>query len=177
MIAQNRKLKTGLLPESLRCATFQTYEEQREYYAKYRESRAERRRELNRNWILNNPERYKSSKWKYRDRIKREILTHYSTKDYPVCKRCGFLDVDCLVLDHINDDGARHRKEIGVNGRDAAIAKGGTRMYEAIHRLGEDNYPTDLQVLCANCNTKKQITKVQSHRKDNPYYANDNNTA
>lgn len=54
-------------------------------------------------------------------------------------------------MDHINDDGKKHRLEMGISHRGASS---GTRIYEVIQRLGKIE---GLQVLCANCNTMKQL--------------------
>lgn len=87
----------------------------------------------------------------YRRKIKLEVLTHYS-KRKPVCneKDCDIDDIDMLALDHINNDGASHRKEVGV--------KNGVFMYEWAKK---NNYPKMFQVLCWNHNIKKQLNKVK----------------
>ena len=88
----------------------------------------------------------------YRRKIKLKVLTHYS-KGAPICneKDCNVDDTDMLVLDHIDDDGASHRKKISANGT-------GTFMYEWAIR---NNYPKIFQVLCWNHNIKKQLKKVK----------------
>ena len=60
------------------------------------------------------------------------------------CLWCGEIDKNVLELDHIKNDGAQHRKEIG---------SGSTYKW-----LKKHNYPAGiLQVLCANCNLAKRI--------------------
>jgi hypothetical protein len=89
---------------------------------------------------------------KRRKDTKLKVFTHYCNGK-PVCneKDCDVDDVDMLALDHINDDGAFHRKEIGV--------KNGFHIYEwAI----KNNYPKIFQVLCWNHNIKKQMIKLRS---------------
>jgi len=88
----------------------------------------------------------------YRRKVKLKVLTHYS-KGKPVCneKDCKVDDTDMLVLDHIKDDGASHRKEITANGT-------GIFMYEWAMR---NNYPKIFQVLCWNHNIKKQMNRVK----------------
>jgi hypothetical protein len=65
------------------------------------------------------------------------------------CSRCGLSDLDVLNIDHVNDDGRKHR------------ALAGSRLYRWIKR---NHFPSDLQVLCANCNLKKRIDLARSQR-------------
>lgn len=53
------------------------------------------------------------------------------------CARCQFSDIRALSIDHINGDGAKHRKEIG-----------GGRIYRW---LLKQDFPEGFQVLCMNC--------------------------
>jgi len=76
------------------------------------------------------------------------------------CASCGCSDVDCLVLDHVNDDGSTHRKEAKIAGRGSS----GGRSYEALYAAGFPLSP-QLQVLCANCNMKKEIIRKRLARK------------
>ena len=87
----------------------------------------------------------------YRRKVKLEVFTHYS-KGKPVCfvKDCNIDDMDMLSLDHINDDGASHRKKVG--------AKTGTLMYEWAIR---NNFPSIFNVMCWNNNIKKQMNRVK----------------
>ena len=74
--------------------------------------------------------------------LKFEVFTHYSQNGKPECGRCGITDIDILCLDHINGNGG---------GR---IRRGGWMLYK---KLREKGYPEGFQVLCANCNLKKEI--------------------
>lgn len=61
------------------------------------------------------------------------------------CVCCGEDELDFLVIDHINDNGAEHRKEVNLR---------------VIYRwLWKNNLPEGFQVLCANCNLSKQIRR------------------
>lgn len=135
-------------------------ESQRRYRAKnkdvlrerqrvYQQANIEKRRALNRNWIINNRDRYNASKARYRMKLKMEVMRLYS--DPVCCVRCSFAVLDGLVLDHINNDGATHRKEAKLAGRNSGM---GSRIYEHIRKNGKIE---GLQVLCANCNTIKQL--------------------
>lgn len=68
------------------------------------------------------------------------------------CAICGFSDPDCLQLDHIEDNGSRSRQEL-VGNKDRA----GHVYYAKLKRLG---WPREgYQILCANCNTKKEAIR------------------
>lgn len=57
-----------------------------------------------------------------------------------ICNCCGKTEVTFLSIDHVNNDGNKHRKEI----------KGyGNALYAWIKR---NNFPPGFQVLCFNCN-------------------------
>lgn len=73
---------------------------------------------------------------KRREKIKLEVLSHY-TNDTFCCSKCDCKDIRCLSLDHINGDGADHRREIGKKSLDEWAKK--------------NNFPNTLQVLCMNC--------------------------
>jgi hypothetical protein len=76
----------------------------------------------------------------YVRKIKHEVLEHYGS----VCL-CGEADEVVLTLDHVNDDGASHRREVGARG---------FNFYMWLRKNGFPNNPP-LQVLCANCQNRK----------------------
>jgi len=115
----------------------------------YRKERKDHYARLNAAWIKNNKDKYNAAKARYRIKLKREVMALYAL---PVaCQFCGFAQLDGLVLDHINNDGAAHRKAENLSSRGAGS---GTRIYEFIRKNGKID---GLQVLCANCNTIKQL--------------------
>ena len=81
---------------------------------------------------------------KLRQRVREEVFEAYGGK----CACCGEMWQTYLQLDHINNDGAQHRKEL--RGHNKGI--GGTKMYYAVRREG---FPAYVQLLCANCHTAK----------------------
>ena len=110
---------------------------------------------LNREWIQNNRARKNELKALYRFRLKLAALLHYGNGTI-ACSVCGYsADIDALCLDHINDDGAEHRKQLGCTGRGT---RAGTTIYERVKALG---WLPGLQVLCANCNTIKAVRKAR----------------
>ena len=132
-----------------------------EYHRKYRASHPEfesHRRRYNREWIINNRDRYNASKWKYRDELKSKAIAFYSN-GASACVWCGFKDLDALCLDHINDDGAADRKRRKIAGRGNTVS--GSRTYEALYKAG---FPPGYQVLCANCNMIKEVRRRRSNR-------------
>jgi hypothetical protein len=66
------------------------------------------------------------------------------------CKCCGESEERFLCIDHIEDNGADHRREIG----------GGGRIYRW---LKKNDYPSGFQTLCANCNMGKHMNKGVKH--------------
>jgi hypothetical protein len=86
---------------------------------------------------------YKESNTRIKNKIEREkikniVFEHYGNK----CIVCAEKDIDVLVIDHINNDGYKQRKQTGE----------GASFYKWIK---ENNFPIDLQILCCNCNIKK----------------------
>jgi hypothetical protein len=79
--------------------------------------------------------------------VKTEVLAHYSLKSSLNCsvENCVISDIDMLTLDHINNNGSSHRKELN-----------GSRIYECLKRKG---YPEGYQTLCHNHNWKKELQR------------------
>lgn len=114
------------------------------YYLRNREKIKERAKIWkfkNKDWVV------RDSK-KYRDKLKIDALKAYSNNDIK-CACCGEREIDFLCLDHINDNGAKERKNNKYGS--AGIFKW----------LKKNNYPKNvgLQVLCFNCNISKRINK------------------
>lgn len=138
------------------------HQAQREKAREYRATNKDKRKKWNRDWIAKNRERYNASKLIYRDRLKVETFKAYGGCS---CIRCGISDLDVLCLDHINDDGASHRKELNISSRGNAA---GVTTYAALKKLG---FPKGrFQVLCANCNLKKEISRKMNERMKNEHY-------
>lgn len=67
------------------------------------------------------------------------VLEHYGA----ACACCGELEETFLCVDHVNNDGAEHRKEIP-----------GGNLYKW---LIDHAFPPGFQILCFNCNMGKHI--------------------
>ena len=76
-------------------------------------------------------------------RLKDEVYARYGGYS---CTYCGENDKDVLTIDHINDDGNVHRKEL--NGSAHTIYQW----------LKDNDYPEGFQVLCRNHNWKKHAS-------------------
>ena len=73
-------------------------------------------------------------------KIRDEIITAYGG----LCKCCEESGRPFLTIDHINNDGAAHRK---------TVSHGGATFYRWLKKQG---FPPDFQLLCWNCNAAKQ---------------------
>ena len=92
---------------------------------------------------------------------KQEVLTHYGKNGTLRCcaEDCQVVDIDMLTLDHINNDGAKHRAE------DKALA--GSKIYRwAI----ANSFPIGFQTLCWNHQAKKALILARKNRKENYAY-------
>lgn len=148
---------------------FKTSEARRESGRRYREKHREEAREYNRQYRLTHKEDkrqydaqyYLEQKGKHRDYMRRHymkyrmrqrekqieqkkaILTYYGEGKL-ACVRCGFDDARALTIDHINNDGANHRKILNN--------KTGYHFYRW---LKKNDYPKGFQTLCCNCQSIK----------------------
>lgn len=141
-----------------------TAERQQEYQTRFNEKHPGKKAEWNKAWIQNNRDRYNASKFIYREKCKREAMLRYSNGEIK-CAKCGFKNIDALCLDHINDNGAEHRKELGISSRNGGA---GINTYEGLKRAG---WPDGLQVLCFNCNQIKEMERKRRIRLQNKWYS------
>lgn len=82
-----------------------------------------------------------------RCRAKQKDLVFNTYGGY-LCVCCGETEKSVLQLDHINNDGWKHRRSFGANGSYAG------QMYKWIIK---NNFPKLFQVLCVSCNWEKRI--------------------
>lgn len=87
---------------------------------------------------------------RYRDGLKDKVLKHYSNDELK-CNNCGIDVYSVLTLDHINNDGADHKRKLSKSGKASS-----SRIYKD---LVDRNYPEGYQVLCFNCNYHKEFMK------------------
>ena len=79
--------------------------------------------------------------------IRQQVLGHYGATC--VWPDCGITDPDMLSLDHVENDGAKERREIGR----------GNTFYRFIIKNG---YPDRYQVLCMNHQVKKRYMLLRN---------------
>lgn len=77
----------------------------------------------------------------YKLRLKREVFTAYGNKCS--CLKCDVENPKFLTIDHVNNDGAEHRKKV----------KSGTQILLWARR---NNFPPTLRLMCWNCNCARQ---------------------
>jgi hypothetical protein len=84
--------------------------------------------------------------------LKLEVLTHYGDSGLLLCcwSGCEVQDLDMLTIDHVNEDGAQHRRELGC---------------EKIYRwLKKNKFPEGFQTLCMNHQWKKHLQFLRNCR-------------
>lgn len=98
-----------------------------------------------RKWEKDNQQQADILKKRHNFNRRLEALSHYATEGRLTCscKGCGISIPEFLTLDHIDGDGAAHRRQFDIKG---------TKLYIW---LKENNYPAGLQILCMNCNMAK----------------------
>ena len=78
---------------------------------------------------------------------KLRVIEHYS-KGTMKCASCSFTDVRALTVDHVNNDGGAHRKQIKKQ-----------NFYTWIILNG---FPDGLQIPCMNCQFIKEYERLQA---------------
>jgi hypothetical protein len=81
---------------------------------------------------------------------KLKVMRYYSDSPKPYCKCCKEEMLEFLTIDHINNNGSQHRKQIGI-----------ASMYPW---LIKNEFPPGFQVLCMNCNWGKRIKGECPHK-------------
>ena len=111
----------------------------KECYTKYYDSTMSKRK-IYKEYRLKNKEKIKLRNQKRHSDRRLKCLNEYS-KGTLKCACCSESNIEFLTIDHINNDGAKHKKEIGSG-----------LLY---HWLIKNNFPNNFQVLCYNCNCAK----------------------
>ena len=116
---------------------------------KYARDNVSHTKEYKKQYYKDNRERIINRTKSHNYNNRSEVLYWYSD-GLMNCNNCGQDHREFLCIDHIDDSGADHRREIG---------EGGDRVYMYIIR---NKFPEGYQVLCNNCNFLKQYIKVQN---------------
>lgn len=78
---------------------------------------------------------------------KLKVISHYGSE----CVCCKMDNPLILCIDHINENGSKHRQQL----KQTTTVKGsGISFYRWVIK---NNYPPDLQILCFNCNSAKHF--------------------
>jgi len=109
------------------------------YQKIYRKNHPDKEREKCKRWRLNHPD--------YKQKLRLKVLIHYSgTPPHCQCPKCNEREIKFLTIDHINNNGAEHRKTLNLKSRSSG---------DIYHWLIKNNFPEGFQVLCYNCNCGK----------------------
>jgi hypothetical protein len=114
------------------------------YYRAHREKcieLARRFQERNRDKYLHTRREYEAKKIR---KVIPLVLGHYSGGSF-VCACCGQSERDFLTIDHVDGQGNRMARELGV-------PRGGSELYRWLVR---NQFPSGFAVLCANFNSSK----------------------
>jgi hypothetical protein len=85
----------------------------------------------------------------YHQSTRLRVLRHYSGGSMR-CACCGESEVEFLGIDHIDGDGAQHRREVRPSG---------------IYRwLIKNKFPSGIQILCTNCNLARGFYGTCPHQ-------------
>jgi len=109
-------------------------EQRRQRYLRNKEEVLKRSRE----YYQTHKDQYSDNARRRNQELKAEVIVEYGN----VCVCCGEGLIEFLSIDHINNDGAEHRKNLGR-----------TNIYSWLKANG---FPKEgFQVLCMNCNFAK----------------------
>lgn len=108
----------------------------------------EKNRQQTRSYYWRNRDKQVAKQKEYRERHKQLVFDHYGR----FCSCCGEDELVFLTIDHIEGDGAAHRKSIS--------GRSGFSMYTWIVK---NEFPAGFQVLCFNCNAAKRTGEVCPH--------------
>ena len=98
----------------------------------------------------------------YTQSLKREVLSVYSKNLTCQWDGCSWGDIRSLSIDHVLNDGLRHRKQV-------TGGQGGPVFYNWLKRNG---YPKGFQVLCMNHQFIKRQMQLRAQMKDDVHRQN-----
>ncbi len=87
---------------------------------------------------------------RYKKKLRLRIIEHYGNN----CKCCGETQLEFLTIDHVNNDGAQHRRDLVK----------GSSSYNVWLDIVRKDFPSDFQILCMNCNWAKGKYGYCPHR-------------
>ena len=140
---KDRSQKDGKCRRCKGCASAQSKEwESTQDRKEYHKIQNNKRKDAGHVWYVNNKQKVSTTQKAYGQRMKKETINKYGG----CCTCCGENNLVFLTMDHINNDGAKHRRS-----KEGPRGPGiGTYVW-----LRDNEYPNTLQVLCFNCNWAK----------------------
>lgn len=109
----------------------------RDWYKKNKERLREYKRTNMQRYRESSPEKHAHQSREAKRRLRQKLLALYG----PVCVCCGFTDARALTLDHVKNNGAAERAELGERG---------------VYRRAL-THKADYQILCMNCQFIKRF--------------------
>ena len=91
---------------------------------------------------------------RHRQADRREAITHYGGKC--TCPGCGESNIEFLAFDHVDNDGSKHRRELNAGQR-----------RNFARWLKQNNWPTNIRLLCHNCNCARGYYGYCPHERMN----------
>lgn len=119
-------------------------EKKRANNARWYQSRKDRVADMNKKRYAANAEDFKRRARECREKLKAQVFDAYGGY---VCNCCGETEPTFLTIDHVNNDGNEHRRQLA--GKNGTI---GNQMYRW---LIDNGFPEGFQILCYNCNIGK----------------------
>jgi hypothetical protein len=104
--------------------------------------------------VSTTPDKRAASQRRYNARLRTQVIEAKGGK----CECCGDSEPRFLTLDHVNGDGAAHRRQYGDNAGNST---------QAIYRWVRD-HPCDpaFRLLCYNCNCGRGASGRCPHEED-----------
>jgi hypothetical protein len=141
-----------------------TTEMRRIYKQRYKEKHPDKFRADKRRYKEKHPDKTREAIKKCNLKLRYNILKYYSYGKM-VCNFCGENHYEFLEIDHMAGNGKDHKRQITIS------------LYSW---LKQNNYPSGYQVLCSNCNNKKERKKSRMkeisytvlHKRNNQKYKN-----
>lgn len=105
----------------------------KKWYERNKESARKKKAAVMRRLRAESPEKYAAQSRKAKRRLRERLLEMYGAR----CSLCGFSDARALTLDHVRNNGAEERRELGERGVYLRALDGGN----------SDDY----RIICMNC--------------------------
>lgn len=115
------------------CSNLAKRKYERDYYQQHQEDIRRQKRENMLRYRRANPEKHRQLSRDAKAKLKGKVWEMYGH----TCSACGFPDKRALSLDHVKNNGAKERRELGERG-----------VYQ---RAIEAYRPDDYRILCMNC--------------------------